>query len=151
MQKEENKVIRDPLDMSQYTLEKLPKLPKSSTQILIQKIGLPLGILLFLYYHFQWCGNIEVFEIQKKIAPDLCYSMLGIFLSSLVLWITEAVPNYVTSMMLIIATVIIGILPEKKAFAYFGHPVMILNVASFILASMLVATGVAKESLLNLF
>lgn len=145
MQKEENRVARDPLDMSQYTLEKLPKLPKSKIQILIQKIGLPLGILLFLYYHFQWCGDIEVFEIQKKVAPDLCYSMLGIFLSSLVLWITEAVPNYVTSLMLIIATVTIGILPEKKAFAYFGHPVMILNVASFILASMLVATGVAKR------
>ena len=135
----------DPLDMRNYTLEKLPKLPKTRLMILLQKIGLPLGVFLFIYFHFQWCGTIEVFEVQKKVAPELCYSMLGIFLSSLVLWITESVPNYVTSLALIIAVVLTGILPEKKAFAFFGHPVMILNVASFILASMLVATGVAKR------
>lgn len=135
----------DPLDMKNYKLEKLPKLPKTPMMILMQKIGLPLGLFLFAYYHFHLGGDIEVFEAQKKIAPHLCYSMLGIFLSSLVLWITEAVPNYVTSLLLIIAVVLTGILPEKKAFAYFGHPVMILNVASFILASMLVATGVAKR------
>ena len=45
--------------------------------------------------------------------------MLGIFLASLVLWITEAIPNYVTSLLLIIAVILTGILPEKKAFAYF--------------------------------
>ena len=145
MQAEAKVQKRDPLDMSQYTLEKLPKLPKTPMMLLMQKIGLPLGILLFFYYHYQLGGSIEVFEIQKKIAPHLCYSMLGIFLASLVLWITEAIPNYVTSLLLIIAVVLTGILPEKKAFAYFGHPVMILNVASFILASMLVATGIAKR------
>ena len=136
---------RDPLDMSQYTLEKLPKLPKTQAQKYIQIIGLPVGILLFFYYHFQWCGIIEVFEAQKNIPPELCYSMLGIFLASLVLWITEAIPNYVTSLLIIIAVVLSGVLPEKKAFAFFGHPVMILNIASFILASMLVATGVVKR------
>lgn len=145
MQAETKIQTRDPLDMSQYTLEKLPKLPKTRLMVIIQKVGLVVGIFLFFYYHFKWGGTIEVFETQKKIAPQLCYSMLGIFLASLVLWITEAIPNYVTSMFVIIAVVLTGIMPEKKAFAFLGHPVMILNIASFILASMLVATGVAKR------
>ena len=71
--------------------------------------------------------------------------MLGIFGASLILWISEAIPNYLTSLFLIIAVVLTGILKEKTAYAYFGHKVMILNVASFILASMLVATGLAKR------
>lgn len=137
--------VFDPLDMKNYTLEKLPKLPKTPMMVLMQKIGLPLGILIFLFYHYKLGGTIEVFETQKKVAPALCYNMLGIFLASLVLWITEAIPNYVTSMLVIVAVVLTGIMPEKKAFAFFGHPVMILNIASFILASMLVATGVAKR------
>lgn len=145
MQAEVKVQKRDPLDMSQYTLEKLPKLPKTPMMILIQKIGLPLGLFIFFFYHYKLSGTIEVFEVQTKVAPQICYSMLGIFLASLVLWITEAIPNYVTSLLVIIATVLVGIMPEKKAFAFFGHPVMILNIASFILASMLVATGVAKR------
>ncbi len=137
--------VFDPLDMKNYTLEKLPKLPKSPMMIIMQKIGLPLGIFVFFFYHYKLGGTIEVFELQKKVAPGLCYSMLGIFLASLILWITEAIPNYVTSMLVIIAVILVGVMKEKKAFAYFGHPVMILNIASFILASMLVATGVAKR------
>lgn len=145
MQAKTEQLKRDPLDMSQYTLEKLPTLPKTKLQLLVQKIGLPMGVFFFLYFHLQWCGVIEVFETQQEVSPGLCYSMLGIFVASLILWITEALPNYVTSLLLIIAVVLIGILPERRAFAYFGHPVMILNIASFILASMLVYTGIAKR------
>jgi len=135
----------DPLDMSHYTLEKLPKMPKGKIMVVLEKIGFPLAMLAFFYYHFQWGGTIDVFEAQTKIAPAMCYSMLGIFFASLILWISEAIPNYVTSLMLIVAVVVIGIFPEKKAYAYLGHKVMILNIASFILASMLVASGVAKR------
>lgn len=135
----------DPLDMSNYTLKNLPDMPKGKMMVILQKIGFPLGILIFFFYQQQWCGVIDVFEKQTLVAPDICYSMLGVFIASLVLWISEAIPNYLTSLLLIIAVVITGILPEKKAYAFFGHPVMILNIASFILASMLVATGVAKR------
>ncbi len=70
-----NVKVFDPLDMKNYTLEKLPKLPKTPVMILLQKIGLPLGLFLFFYYHYQLGGSIEIFEVQKKIAPHLCYSM----------------------------------------------------------------------------
>ena len=72
-------------------------------------------------------------------------AMLAIFVASLILWITEAIPNYLTSLILIIALVLTKVLPEQVAYAQLGHTVMWLNILSFILASMLVATGVAKR------
>ncbi len=71
--------------------------------------------------------------------------MLDIFVASLILLITDAIPNYLTSLILIISLVLTGVLPEDVAYAQLGHKIMWLNILSFILASMLVATGVAKR------
>ena len=73
------------------------------------------------------------------------YAMLAIFIASIILWITEAVPSYLTSLLVILAIVLCGIVPQKEAFAQLGHPVMWLNILSFVLASMLVKTRVAKR------
>ncbi|WP_316898794.1 SLC13 family permease [Pseudodesulfovibrio indicus] len=134
----------DPLDMRNYTLEKLPTLPAGPIMEKIKKVGVPLAVLVFCMFHFQFF-EIESFTAQTKVPAANCYTMLGIFCASLILWISEAIPNYLTSVFLILAVVFSGILKEKAAYAFFGHPVMILNIASFILASMLVATGLAKR------
>ena len=73
------------------------------------------------------------------------YAMLAIFIASVILWITEAVPSYLTSLLVIVALVLCGVVPQKEAFAQLGHPVMWLNILSFVLASMLVKTRVAKR------
>ena len=73
------------------------------------------------------------------------YAMLAIFIASIILWITEAVPSYLTSLLVILALVLCGVVPQKEAFAQLGHPVMWLNILSFVLASMLVKTKVAKR------
>ena len=73
------------------------------------------------------------------------YAMLAIFIASIILWITEAVPSYLTSLLVILALVLCGVVPQKEAFAQLGHPVMWLNILSFVLASMLVKTRVAKR------
>ena len=76
---------------------------------------------------------------------DNNYAMLAIFIASVILWITEAVPSYLTSLLVILAIVLCGVVPQKEAFAQLGHPVMWLNILSFVLASMLVKTRVAKR------
>ena len=76
---------------------------------------------------------------------DNNYAMLAIFIASIILWITEAVPSYLTSLLVILALVLCGVVPQKEAFAQLGHPVMWLNILSFVLASMLVKTRVAKR------
>ncbi len=73
------------------------------------------------------------------------YAMLAIFIAAIILWITEAIPNYLTSLIVIMMIVLTGVTSDKEAYAQLGHPVMWLNILSFILASMLVKTQVAKR------
>ena len=146
--------------MRNYRIEKLPVRSKSKFEQLLQKIGLPLAFVVFIVIYFlfdiSYLQNInpdslstKAAEVYKAVGAEnfsrANIAMLAIFLGALILWITEAIPNYLTSLILIIALVLTKVLPEKEAYAQLGHKVMWLNILSFILASMLVATGVAKR------
>lgn len=150
----------DVLDMKNYRMEKLPTRERSKFEKILMRIGAPLAILSFILILFvfkiPFLDNLDTSSLSKS--ADLNFqniglqnfifsnkAMLAIFVASLILWITEAIPNYLTSLILIITLVLTGVLPEKDAYAQLGHKVMWLNIMSFVLASMLVATGVAKR------
>jgi anion transporter len=148
------------LDMSNYRMEKLPVRALSKFENALQIIGAPLSIIVFVLLYFfldlPFLHNINTETlsapakaISDKIGMenfiDTNKAMLAIFAAAIILWITEAIPNYLTSLILIITLVLTGVLPEKNAYAQLGHPVMWLNILSFILASMLVTTGAAKR------
>lgn len=150
----------DPLDMHNYRIEKLPKRKKGSFETWLTYIGPPLAIVSFVLFAFifklPFLQQIdpahlteEAKKVFEKIGPEAFARnnavMLGIFLAGLILWITESLPNYLTSLILIITLVLTNVLPEKRAYAELGNPVMWLNIMSFVLASMLVTTGVAKR------
>ncbi len=150
----------DVLDMKNYRMEKLPKREKSKFERFLMIIGGPLAIISFILILFilripfldnldtsslsaSAKSNFEDIGLQNFIFSNK--AMLAIFVASLILWITEAIPNYLTSLILIIALVLTQVLSEEVAYAQLGHKVMWLNIMSFVLASMLVATGVAKR------
>ncbi|MDR2084925.1 MAG: DASS family sodium-coupled anion symporter [Bacteroidales bacterium] len=150
----------DPLDMNNYRIEQLPKMKKSGFEKWMAIVGGPLALLVFILIY--WVVDIPFlntissegldttalarFEILGQEAfIRINYAMLAIFAASIVLWITEAIPNYLTSLFVILAVVLCHVTTEKTAFAQLGHPVMWLNILSFILASMLVKTKVAKR------
>ena len=135
----------DPLDMRNYTLEKLPEMKGGVWVDRVKFVGIPLAVFMFLYFDLRWCGTIGVFETQTKVPPAHCYAALAIFVSSLILWLAESIPNYLTSFLIIIAAVLTGVMKMRPAFAMLGEPVMVLNIASFIMASALVVTGLAKR------
>ncbi len=146
--------------MNQYRIEKLPRRAKGKVEQWLALSGPPLALLLFLLF-----GLLVQLPFLQTINPSALSDaareafeksgaevfarnnawMLAIFLAAIVLWITEAIPNYLTSLLIIISLVLTGVLPEKKAYAQLGHEVMWLNIMSFVLASMLVVTGVAKR------
>lgn len=123
--------------MNNYRIEKLPKMQKSTFERWMAIAGGPLAILAFVL--FNWVIDIDFLHTQAET------SMLAIFVSGLILWMTEAIPNYLTSLVIILAIVLTGVTTQKVAFAQLGHPVMWLNILSFVLASMLVKTRVAKR------
>lgn len=84
-------------------------------------------------------------SLKKNAFSRANVFMLAIFAAGLILWITEAIPNYLTSLIIIISLVLTGVLTETDAYHQLGHKVMWLNILSFILASMLVATKSAKR------
>ncbi|MDR3226674.1 MAG: DASS family sodium-coupled anion symporter [Prevotellaceae bacterium] len=151
---------KDPLDMNNYRIEQLPQRPKSGFEKWMSYIGAPLAIIAFILIYWgidiSFLNNLNTEQLTDdalKRFNDLGlqefsrinYAMLAIFAAAIILWITEAVPNYLTSLFVIIAIVITGVTSEKTAYAQLGHPVMWLNILSFVLASMLVKTQVAKR------
>ena len=156
----EQEQVFDPLDMNNYKVEKLPKMEKSGFEKWMARLGGPIAALVFILIY--WVVDIPLFDnldfanlsdkAQKRLAVigepafiRACYAMLAIFCSSIVLWITEAVQSYLTSLMVILGVILCGVTTQKDAFAQLGHPVMWLNILSFVLASMLVKTRVAKR------
>ena len=151
----------DPLDMNNYRIEKLPKRQKSKFGKGLAIAGIPIALIAFILFAylidlpFLYVSDVSRLESASAIkafttlGSDGFYRsnqfMLAIFLAGIILWITEAIPNYLTSLILIISLVLTSVLPEKQAYAELGHPVMWLNIMSFVLASMLVTTGVAKR------
>lgn len=152
--------MSDPLDMNNYRLEKLPKMQKSGFEIWMARLGGPLAILAFVliywFGHFGFIDSLTAESVSGKALARLNeiglpafirsnYAMLAIFTAGLILWMTEAIPNYLTSLIIILLIVLCGVTTQKEAFAQLGHPVMWLNILSFVLASMLVKTKFAKR------
>lgn len=153
--------VFDPLDMHNYRIEKLPKREKTGFEKWLSIAGPILSILAFVLFAFviklpflQEIDSAQLVSDEAKKAWEKLGSaafirsnewMLAIFVAGIILWITEAIPNYLTSLIIIVTLVLTGVLSEKTAYAQLGHPVMWLNIMSFVLASMLVATGVAKR------
>lgn len=157
---EDKKQVFDPMDMNNYRIEKLPIREKSGFEKMLELIGMPLAIVTFLFILL--IANISYLE---NINPDILgkraleqynalgaeaflqtnIAMMAIFVAALILWITETIPNYLTSLLVIISIILTGVTPEQEALAQLGHPVMWLNILSFILASMLVKTAAAKR------
>jgi anion transporter len=146
--------------MNNYRVEKLKKTEKKGFEKWMEWLGGPLAILSFiLIYYFadiSFLNHIKTEVLRadsikrlKELGPEhfsrINYAMLGIFAASIILWITETIPNYLTSLIVIISMVLTGIVTENNAYAQLGHPVMWLNILSFILASMLVTTRAAKR------
>ncbi|MFK5855206.1 MAG: SLC13 family permease [Bacteroidota bacterium] len=150
----------DPLDMGNYKIEKLPKRSKSKVESFLATIGGPLAILSFILIYFVFkpgfllsIDSSSLTDFAKSIFNErgaaefsrMNIAMLAIFAAGIVLWMTEAIPNYLTSLIIIISLVLTGVLTEQMAYAQLGHKVMWLNIMSFVLASMLVKTGLAKR------
>ncbi len=158
---EKDKILEfDPLDMNNYKVEKLPKIEKTGFEKWMARLGGPLAIIAFiLIYYFvdvTFLNDINPSTLGKDATKRLSevgaqnfsrinYAMLAIFAASIILWITEAIPNYLTSLFLILAIVLTHVTTDKVAYAQLGHPVMWLNILSFVLASMLVKTRAAKR------
>jgi len=75
---------------------------------------------------------------------------LAIFVVTVGLWVTKALPLMVTSMLAIILFPLLGVCPAKEAFAHFGHPAVFFILGTFILSAGMAETGLARRLALRL-
>ncbi len=136
--------VFDPLDMNNYKIEKLPKMQKSKFEVWLARLGGPLAVVAFVWIcwfcHIGFIDNLDTGNLaataQKRLGvlgPEgfirANYAMLAIFVASLILWMTEAIPNYLTSLILMLGVVLFGVTTQKEALAQLGHPVMWLKIS----------------------
>lgn len=150
----------NPLDMSNYHLNMLPQKIPSTFEKWMAIVGGPLAVITFIYLFFfaplSFLHNVDPTTLSESALKTFQQfgaveftakniSMLAIFSAAIILWVTEAIPNYLTSLILIISLVLTNVLTEVDAYHQLGHKIMWLNILSFVLASMLVKTKVMKR------
>ncbi|TDG36647.1 DASS family sodium-coupled anion symporter [Pedobacter changchengzhani] len=146
--------------MNNYRVEKFKKIEKIGFERWMEIAGAPLAIVVFIFIYFiadfSFLSHLNFEALKASSAKrfkelgalqfvKINYAMLAIFAASIILWITEAIPNYLTSLIVILLMVVTGVTSETVTYAQLGHPVMWLNILSFVLASMLVTTQLAKR------
>lgn len=75
----------DPLDMNNYSLNKLPKRPMGALGRFFYAWGLPLAAVIFY---------LTAYVLDFAILDDRQQVMFVLFVTALFLWISETVPNY---------------------------------------------------------
>jgi sodium-dependent dicarboxylate transporter 2/3/5 len=78
------------------------------------------------------------------------YRALIVFLTCLVLWVTRLLPLAVTGLFAMVAPPLLGVLPAKEAFAFFGSEPVFFIMGVFILATALLKSGLSARLALHL-
>ncbi|MEA5011576.1 MAG: DASS family sodium-coupled anion symporter [Angelakisella sp.] len=98
--------------------------------------GLPLALLaLTLIWTMQTPAGLSY---TGKMA-------MGIFAFALILWVSNGIPNYVTSLIVLILLPLTGAWTEADTLGVFGYEVIWLMVAAFVIASGMEKSGLAKR------
>ncbi|MBE0565745.1 MAG: DASS family sodium-coupled anion symporter [Krumholzibacteria bacterium] len=133
--------IDEILDLSRSKLSEVPdKLPTTSERWM-RYLGFPAGVAAFLVLYYLPTPSGLTTGGQVVIA---CFA------AALVWWITEPIPTYLTSLVLMAMLVFCNGWPEDEVLGVLGFSVIWLNILAFILSSMLVKTNLAKRIALSL-
>lgn len=133
--------VQELLNMEKMSLSSDSRVARTSTERWMKYLGFPVGIVVFLAIYFMPAGAGLTSSAQSAAA---C------FLMALVWWVTEPMPTYVASFILMIMLAITQTWEIKPILDVLGMDVIWLNIMSFILSSILVKTGLAKRLSLNL-
>ena len=126
----------DPLDIDRYKLSLVVERAPGRVDRWMKRVGLPLGIVLF--------GLLFAIPLPAGLTPA-GRAALASFALALAWWITEPIPTFVTSLVLMILLVLTGAWTEAKVLGVLGLDVIWLNVMAFVLSAILIKTHLAKR------
>lgn len=129
------------LSLDRIALPSAPRPVSGRSDAILRRVGLPLGVAVFLAL------------ILPKTPAGLDpagQAAAAAFALALVWWVTEPVPTYVTSLVLMILLVFTQAQQPVDVLGVFGLDVIWLNILAFILSAMLVRTHLARRLALSL-
>lgn len=91
---------------------------------------------------------IFVSMVCGLLAPDY-FSVVFIFISTVLLWFTETIPLPATGLYVPISAILLGVLPPEKAFEAFSNPIIFLFIGSFMLSKAFESYGLDKRIAYN--
>jgi len=122
--------------MENLTLSSRTRPPQSPVECWMRYLGFPAGIAAFLILYYLPAGAGLSAGAQGGTA---CFAL------ALVWWVTEPMPTYVTSLVLMFLLLVTRTSAAKPIMDVLGMEVIWLNLLAFILSSMLVKTRLAKR------
>lgn len=109
---------------------------KGPLELKMQFFGLPVALLTFAI----------IYTMSTPAGLSYAGKMsMAIFAAALILWVSDSIPNYVTSLLVIVALPLTGAWSEDSALAVLGYEVIWLTFAAFIIASGMEKSGLAKR------
>lgn len=109
---------------------------KKSVDDFLKMIGLPLALLVFLGIFFMPSQEGLTVQGQKTLA---------VFLSALVLWVTNPLPAFLSALITIIALTLTGAAKETAVLGTFGLDVIWLMLSAFVLTSAMEKSQLARR------
>ena len=107
----------------------------------ISLYGLLFGVLIFLLF---------LISTPPQGLNHIAWITAGIALLMTIWWITEAVPIYITALLPIILFPLFGISELKQISNSYAHPLVLLFLGGFIIASAMESCGLHKRIALNI-
>jgi sodium-dependent dicarboxylate transporter 2/3/5 len=104
-------------------------------EILRRRSGLVIAPIVFL----------AIYSKPIPILTDQTHALAAVVGLIVVLWLTEALPLYITGLLVPVLLILLGITTAQKAFAPFADPVMFLFLGAFVLARAIQMHGLDKR------
>lgn len=86
-----------------------------------------------------------VYLSPHSILSDQAHALAALVAFVVILWLTEALPLYITGLLVPVLLILLGITSAQKAFAPFADPIMFLFIGAFVLAKAIQLHGLDKR------
>ena len=97
----------------------------------------------------RWDPQAGVLVIARRPPVDTAV-VLGLLALVVVLWVTEAVPLFVTALLVPVVLVVAGVQPADDALAPFFHPIIALFFGGFLMAEAMRRVGLDRLAAISL-
>lgn len=99
---------------------------------------------IFIVLALALCAVVVAFPTPDGLTRE-GQNAIAVFALCFVLWVTQALPLAVTSLLAMVLLPLLSVIPSARAFALFGNPVIFFILGAFILAAALLRSGLSTR------